>query len=68
MIKGLEHLKCKERLRELGLFRLEKRKLRRFSSACVNISWGCGAGRCKKEEPDSAHWCPMQGQEAMGTS
>jgi len=36
VIKGLEHLSYKERLREMGLFSQEKRQLRGVLSVCIN--------------------------------
>lgn len=36
LIKGSEHLSYKERVRELGLFSLQKRKLMRIFSMLIN--------------------------------
>jgi len=64
MIKGMEHLSYQERLRQLGLFSLEQRRLREISSMCTNI---CREG-AKKIQPGSFQWCPVTGKEVMGTN
>jgi len=60
MMRGLDHLSYKERLRELGLFRLKKRKLRGdFINAYKNLKGG------RQEDEASFQWCPVTGQGEM---
>lgn len=62
-IKGLQHLSYKESLRELiSFFSLEKRWLR---EKCI-IIFKHLVFRVKTSS-DSSQWCPVIGQEAMGT-
>lgn len=60
VIKGLEHLIRRERLRELGLFSREERWLAR----CKNIQ----QDGVKKTETDSSQSYPVKGQEPIGTN
>ena len=46
MIRGLEHLSCEDRLRELGLFRLGKRRLQRnLRGAFQHLKGACKSWR-----------------------
>ena len=64
MMKGLEHLSYEERLIDLGLFSLEKRRLRETLSMYINTQ----REGAKKMEPGSFQWCLVTAQEAMGTN
>lgn len=63
MMKQLEHLSYEERLRHLGLFNLENKRLRGILSMCTNTQ----RGGMKTREPGSSQQCPLRGQEALGT-
>ena len=45
MFQGIEHLPCKDRLRELGLFSLDERSLQ----GDQRVAFQCLKGGCKKE-------------------
>lgn len=67
-IKRLECLLYEVRLRELGLFSMQKALGERGSKGYYVFKYLMGERVAKMMEPNSSQWCPVTAQEAMGTS
>lgn len=64
MIRGLENLLYQDRLKELDLFSLEKRKMRED----LIIVYKNLKGGCQEDAVISFQFCPVTGCEAMNTN